>query len=812
MILSPEGVAEIIGLDRVRRRLEELAQSSPAIRAIRALRPCSDQSYIERRLRIAGELQACISFGESIPYTPNEDLGPILHAARPIGAALSSEYILEVLRAARTARLVGSFFGTRAETYAVVADEWSDLKEDKDFEKAIESVFDEEGNVRDGASKKLRRIRRDLQRARQSLRTRTNAALMSAAANGYAAENQPTIRSGRMVIPVIASFKKRVPGFVHDVSATGQTVYIEPQDCLELNNSLREFEIAESREIESIRRSLTDLVRARSDLISRNAELLVQLDLALAIARLANEMGANVPKLNQEGIVKIIEGRNPELLLVFQSRGRGPSVVPLDVELGDSFYTLLISGPNAGGKSIAMKSVALMTAMLGMGIPVPASEESTFCLFSRVMADIGDAQSVEDDLSTYSSHLENLRAMLREADESTLVLIDEAGTGTDPDEGSALAQAVLEDLTARKVRTVVTTHHGGLKVYAHNAAGVVNGSMAFDLQTLKPTFVFRLHVPGASYAAEIATKVGLPDAVIERARDLVGAEKVQLESLISSLEESNRLLDERLTEAEATLRAAEKDRNQLLSRLEALQVGKDEVERRAVEEAQDIVRQANRLVEQVVREIREAQAESARTKEARAKLERAGERLSVDSKRLQKKETARRRAGQSRARKNNGKRKSDAQVLKEGDRVLLDDGSNIGEILTIKGDEAFVAFESLQTRVAASRLIKVGGAAEQRITVRQTGRSGAHLPSLNLEHRMDLRGCRVDEAISRVVRLVDEATAANLQRVEILHGKGTGALRQAIQEYLTGSDAVSRFEQADWDEGGAGVTIVWLNA
>lgn len=348
-------------------------------------------------------------------------------------------------------------------------------------------------------------------------------------------------------------------------------------------------------------------------------------------------------------------------------------------------------------------------------------------------------------------------------------------------------------------------------MYAHNADGVANGSMAFDLQTLKPTFVFRLNVPGASYAAEIATKVGLPDAVIARARNLVGAEKVQLESLISSLEESKRLLDERLTEAEATLRAAEKDRNQLLSRLEALQVGKDEVERRAVEEAKEIVRQANRLVEQVVREIREAQAESARTKEARAKLKRARERLSADSERLKKKERARQTVKRSPVRKENGERKSEAHVLKEGDRVLLDDGSNVGEILTIKGDEVIIAFGSLQTRVAASRLIKVGGAAEQRITIRRTSSLSASLPSEKIEHRIDLRGCRVDEAISRVVTLVDEATAASLQRVEILHGKGTGALRQAIHEYLSGSDAVSRFELADWDEGGAGVTIVWLN-
>jgi len=811
MNLSPDGAADKIGLSRVRARLVELTESEPAARRAERLSYSSDTKKIVLDLKVIGELQGCLAFDDPIPYTPNADLSPILDLARPEGAALNTELILEVYHAERTTRLLHSFLVSRSEKFPSVAARWASLEPDKGLETAIERVFDDEGRVRDDASPELQRIRRDLLKTRQNLRNRIAAALSSAIEAGVAADEQPTIRSGRMVIPVLSSGKKRVTGFIHDVSSTGQTVYIEPQDCLDLNNQIRELEAAEKREIDEIRKLLTNLIRDRSDSISSNGELLIQFDLSLSIAKLGNELDATAPRINQEGIVRIVNGRNPELLLVYRARERKKSVVPLNLEIGDSFHTLVISGPNAGGKSVAMKSIGLMTAMLGMGIPVPVDEESTFCLFDDILVDIGDEQSVDDDLSTYSSHLENLKMMLKDAGANSLVLIDEAGTGTDPDEGSALARAVLESLTARKTRTVVTTHHGSLKVFANDSDGVANGSMSFDVNTLKPTFEFRQDVPGASYATEIATRVGLPDDVIQRARELVGTERVQLEALISSLEESNRVLDAQIHETEATLCQAEKDREQLTERLRSLQEGKEEIQKRAIEEADEIVGEANRVVEKVIREIRESQADSRRTRDARADLEKARDHLADDRVRLERRIKSRAGAKRKSGSPVGAFKMEDAGALKKGDQVLLDDGRAVGEILSLKGKEASIAFGDLQTRVLISRLTKVGEAAEQQVIVRQTVDSSPVLPLTTLTKRIDVRGLRVDEAISRVVAHVDQASVASLDRIEILHGKGTGALREAIQDFLPTLDSVSKIEQAPWNEGGAGVTFVYLS-
>ncbi|GMQ81632.1 MAG: endonuclease MutS2 [Rhodothermia bacterium] len=812
MNLSPDGAADKIGLSRVRARLVELTESEPAALRAARLSISSDSQKVGKDLEVIGELQGCLAFDDPIPFTPNADLSPILDLARPEGATLNTDLILEVYHAERTTRLLHFFLDARSEKFPAVASRWSSLEPDKGFESSIVKVFDDAGQVRDDASPELRRIRRDLLKTRQNLRNRIAAALSSAVADGVAADEQPTIRSGRMVIPVLSSAKKRVNGFVHDVSSTGQTVYIEPQDCFDLNNQIRELESAETREIDEIRKLLTGFIRERSGSISSNGELLIQFDLSLAIARLGNELDASVPQINNTGIVRIVEGRNPELLLVYQAQDRENSIVPLNLEIGDSFHTLVISGPNAGGKSVAMKSIGLMTAMLGMGMPVPVKPDSTFCLFDEILVDIGDEQSVDDDLSTYSSHLENLKVMLKDAGENTLVLIDEAGTGTDPDEGSALARAVLESLTARKTRTVVTTHHGSLKVFANDSEGVENGSMSFDVNTLKPTFEFRQHVPGASYATEIATKVGLPDDVIRRARELVGTERVQLEALISSLEESNRVLDARINETEATLHQADKDREQLTARILSLQEGREQIRKRAIEEADQIVRDANRVVEKVVREIRESQAESGRTREARADLEKARHQLTGDRVRLERRTKSRTAAKQDTGTPGMSIQRDEGGPLKKGDQVLLDQGQAVGEILSIKGEEATIAFANLQSRVSISRLTKVGEASEQQVVVRQTANSGPILASTSLTRRIDVRGLRVDEAISRVMAHVDRASAASLDRIEILHGKGTGALREAIQDFLPTLDSVSKIEQAPWNEGGAGVTFVFLDA
>ncbi len=803
MHLTPVTAIDKIGLATVLDRLADCVVGEPARAMVRGLSPSSERTHTESKLRVAEEFQSCLRFDDPLPFKPVDKLDFIAQKSRPEGAALDVSDFLQVRETARISRLVGDYFRKRSKTYPFISSTLSDLTPEKQLETAIDAVYNEDGQLRDSASPELRRVRREIEKTRDRLRSAIGSALKRAAEAGIAADEQPTIRAGRMVIPIRAEAKRKISGFIHDVSATGRTVYIEPALCLDLNNQIRELEVSEARVVESIRRALTKAIRDRLPALSRNADTLIRFEVHLGIGRLANDLEAVVPQLNDEGIVRITNGRNPELVLYFKDHDR--TVVPLEIEIGDGFHTLVISGPNAGGKSVAMKTVGLMTAMLGLGIPVPVGPGSTFCLFDNIIVDIGDAQSVEDDLSTYTSHLRHLNIMLESADENTLVLIDEAGTGTDPDEGAALAQAVLEDLTKRRTRTIVTTHHGDLKMYAHEAAGTENGSMAFDMETLKPTFHFQLHTPGSSYAAEIAERVGIPESVVDRARELIGGGRVRVEALIASLEARNQALQKKLEEAEEAVRAAAGERDQLVRRMEALQSGRDEVKQRALEEADEILRAANARVERVIREIKESKAEGEITREGRALLQRARDDVRVENRKISRRQSSRRR---KKSGSDSDKNRFIVGPIEEGDRVVLDGGKTVGVVLSMKASEALVAFESMQMRVESARLLKVGHDSDQQVFVRQTWQpTGVQ----KIRDRVDVRGQRVEEALSTVMTVIDAAVVANLNRLEIIHGKGTGALRAAIREYVEARPDVARSEEAPWNEGGPGVTIVWLN-
>ncbi len=521
-----------------------------------------------------------------------------------------------------------------------------------------------------------------------------------------------------------------------------------------------------------------------------------------------------MPHLNDAGVLDVRQGRNPVLLLHFQRLAEqegGPprKVVPLDLALGEDYRTLVITGPNAGGKTVAMKTVGLLTLMLAYGLPVPVDPLSSMSRFERLFVDIGDEQSIEEDLSTFSSHVANLRRMLREADARSLVLIDEAGTGTDPEEGGALAQAVLERLTEAGARTVATTHHGTLKVFAHQTDGVENGSMEFDRETLSPTYRFQARVPGSSYAFEIARRIGLDAGVLRRARTLTGAQKTALEDLIATFEARNQALALRLEQAEATREKAEAEQADYAARVEKIRAERDALRQEALDEAERIVQEANARVERTIREIKEAQAEKAATQAARAELEAfkatvEQRRDKVARRQKQRKQQAPRPAPSSEPpAPANG-------ALRVGDQVVLDEGATAAEILEIDNHEALVAFGSMKMRVELERLRKVGGPRKQQVTVRQVSQGAADLAALSARTRIDLRGYRVDEALAEVQRFLDDAVAANLHQVEILHGKGTGALRQAIHEYLAQSPFVAGFEDAPWNQGGPGVTYVTL--
>ncbi len=531
MKMISDRAAEKLGFNTLIRGLKESLVSSLGVKELDALHPVSDPEVRSRSLTYTDAVQGHLLRGETLPLQDFIDVRSYLEQASPDGAMLTAESLDEIRRVCRASRRIKTFFSR--EGYANLNRIVRPMGVLEELEKHIEDTIDSSGRVKDSASTELRQIRRRLRRCQQALREKLRELLGQAIQNGYAAENRLTMRGGRMVIPLRAEAKRKMQGFVHDSSATGQTVYIEPAVCLDLGNEVRILEAQELREIERLLRDLTNRVREHTHTIDRNLVILGKIDLLHAKAQLSIRLGGVVPKLSEEALLDIREAKNPALLLTSKSK----EVVPLTLFLGKDTRTLIITGPNAGGKTVTMKTCGLVLIMLGCGIPIPVHPESTIGSFTQVLVEIGDEQSIEQDLSTFSARIAGLQFMCKAAAEGVLMLVDEIGTGTDPAEGSALAQAVLEHFTASGALALVTTHHGTLKAYAHEAAGVVNGAMDFDGDTLRPTFQFRQGLPGSSYAFRIAQRMKFHSAVLKRARQIFGNPGVTLESLIASYRE-----------------------------------------------------------------------------------------------------------------------------------------------------------------------------------------------------------------------------------------------------------------------------------
>ena len=802
MHLTPQDAEHRLGFDRIRERLHSHVRTPYGQEKLGALRPSADAAEVARRLEKAGEMQAVLGFDDPLPLSGSVDIRPLLEHIAPEGSTASGEELADAGRVLTSLRLLHDYLKSRKVKYSGLWSVAEAIVPVQSVETTISSAIDDQGRVKDDASPVLQRITRTLADRQGKLRETLMQALRKAVSEGWATEEQPTIRGGRAVIPVRAEAKRKVQGFVHDVSATGQTVYIEPTSVLDLNNEIRELESERSREIARILAAVTAELRTHRKEIAVGLDALGRLDALAAIGRLANELGALVPALNEDRVIRLVRARNPVLLLHFRKsgpEGERREVVPLDLELGKDANTLVITGPNAGGKSVAMKSIGLMCLMAQIGIPVPADPGTSLPVLSAIFVDLGDRQSIQEDLSTFTSHLAAIRNMIEVADEGSLVLIDEAGPGTDPAEGSALAQAVLEKLTKQGALTVATTHHGGLKVFAHNTDGVVNGSMQFDRESLSPTYHFQPETPGSSYAFEIAARVGLDPVVVSRARELVGEDKVALEELIDALERTTREASEARAVIEEELAEARKAHAKYESQAETLRTERDTLRARALEEAADIVERANALVENTVREIKEAEAEREATREARKKLDEGRIRIEREVAEARQK------------RKDREEGKPVSMAIEVGDRVRLDQGTTTGEVVEIDGKEAVVAFGSMTTRTALNRLQKVADRAEQKVEIKAYPAS-PDVGAMSAVHtRLDLRGYRVDEAVGALAKFVDQAMVSGLSSVEVLHGKGTGALRNAVRDVLESRPEVTSFDSAPWNEGGDGVTIVRLS-
>jgi DNA mismatch repair protein MutS2 len=592
-----------------------------------------------------------------------------------------------------------------------------------------------------------------------------------------------------MVIPVKAEQKHSVPGFIHSSSASGLTVFIEPAATLSLNNEIRELHFKEQREIEKILRTLTIQVREVSSELLQSLEILKDLDLIYAKAKYSIEIKGNKPFLKEYGSIKIVEARHPILLL----RHPREKVIPLSMELGNGYSTLLITGPNAGGKSVAMKTVGVLVLMLQCGIHIPASPDSEFPVFKKLYVDIGDDQSIENDLSTFSSHITMLREILNSADDHSLILIDEIGAGTDPVEGGALAAVILAQLTKVGAFTIATTHQVTLKAFVHETEGMENGAMEFDQATLTPTFNFRFGVPGSSYALEIARRLGLSPAIISDAEKMAGEQKSRLEKLIVDLESRAQLLSKQLSIVDD-----EKLKyNELVESYETKLKGLREEIRltksKAIEEAKEIINKANSIIEKSIKEIKQRQADKSSIVESKQEIKLLGSEIHAMELALNEISS-------------NAPSIENNATISKGTTVKLKSNSQIGEVLQPPDASGLlqVAFDSLKMRIHVNDVVPIS-----------KPRSSAHsFAPILLEgtpkREIDVRGLYGDEALQEVDKFIDSAIVTGLHQVDIIHGKGSGALRKKITLFLQSDSRIKSHRFGEWNEGGMGVTIVDL--
>ena len=693
----------------------------------------------------------------------------------------------------------------------------------------IDAILDRYGRTKDSASAELARIRRDMSAVSGSISRNLQSILRSAQAEGWVdRDTAPTMRDGRLVIPVAPAFKRRIRGIVHDESATGKTVYIEPEAVVEANNRIREFEAEERREIVRILTAFTDVLRPLVPDIIQSYEFLSVIDFIRAKARFAESIGAIVTLPQNEPLIDWQEAVHPLLLLAHRKAGK--EVVPLDLSLDRDRRLLIISGPNAGGKSVCLKTVGLLQYMLQCGIPIPLNERSRTGIFERIFIDIGDEQSIENDLSTYSSHLTNMKYFVRHGNERTLLLIDEFGSGTEPLIGGALAEALLERFNRHRAFGVITTHYQNLKQYAEDHEGVVNGAMLYDRNLMQPLFRLSVGHPGSSFAIEIARKIGLPDDVIAEASEKVGSDYVDMDKYLQDIVRDKRYWENK----RQNIRRREKQLEELVARyeqdLEAVNSQRKAIIGEAKEAAQRIVGEANARIENTIREIREAQAEKERTRAARRELDAFKETVSQtneDDERIARKmEQVRQR--QERRKECKSKKQSPTasdpsaaqpkaeRPLATGDAVRMKGQTAVGSVLEIQGKQAVVAFGTIKSTVATERLERVDQAALKRATTRSATFLSAHTADamhekrLHFRQEIDLRGMRGDEALQAVAYFIDDAIQVGADRVRILHGTGNGILRQLIRQYLPTVPGVAHFADEDIRLGGAGITVVDL--
>lgn len=754
------------------------------------LEPSGDFPEVKKRLQATDEAVNVDRLKGGAPFGGIRDIRAAIHRAR-IGGMLNPSELLDVATTSQGGRRLRKFLESVHEDYPIslLIGITEIIDDHKPMEDRIRECIDDNAHVLDSATPELARIRHELRTSETKARERLEQMVRTPSIQKMLQDNLVTIRNDRFVIPVKQEYRGYFGGMIHDQSASGATLFIEPEAIVQLNNRVRELKLKEEAEIEKLLHALSAVVAEAADSLLGNVHALAELDFIFAKARLSREMKATLPLLNDRGFIKLKRGRHPLI--------SPDHVVPIDVELGNRYSSIIVTGPNTGGKTVSLKTIGLLSLMAMSGLFVPAEEGSQLCVFDAIYADIGDEQSIEQNLSTFSSHMTNIIRILKEMTPKSLVLLDELGAGTDPAEGSALAISILEHIHRMGCRIVATTHYSELKAYAFDTQGVINASMEFDVQTLRPTYRLLVGVPGRSNAFAIAERLGLASSIINHARGQVGEDEQRVESMIATLEENRLKAEADRLIAGQLRREVELLREQLDEERLRFEEQRDKLLERAEREAREAVAKARREAEDILTELRRLKREEAggvkdhKLSELKGRLNNAVPELKA------KKEPA------------NAKKK--AEKLEPGDEVLVANLGQKGHIVDMVNDqEMTVQLGIMKMKVNKADLELVKRAAAQKNPKTQATSGLKRTRDDNAKMELDLRGANVEEAIIEVDRFLDESYLANFGQVYIIHGKGTGVLRAGIQEYLRKHKHVKSYRIGNYNEGGIGVTVAEL--
>ncbi len=822
-MIYPHNFEQKVGFDQIRELIANTCNNTIGKAFVEKIRFSSKKDVIEKLLSQTNEFMQILSLGNPLPSNDYFDLRQEIARLKTPGTFIDQEALFELKASLNGINEIILFFAkTEDELYPELKKIIETVFVPNDLLLYAEKIIDDKGEIRDNASENLQEIRNKLNTKNRQVLRETKKAFEKAKKEGYVPDNSEiTIRNGRSVIPLRVSDKRAIGGFIHDESATGQTVFVEPPGSFELSNQIRELENEERREIIKILTDFTDSLRPYIQDIIGGYRFLGIIDFIKAKAAFSIKINASIPVLSNDKSFNFKTAIHPLLWLSHSKQDK--EVIPLDLKLDEEDRILLISGPNAGGKSVCLKTTGILQYMLQCGLPITASPNSEMRIFQNLFIDIGDEQSLENDLSTYSSHLMNMKYFLRNANSETLFLIDEFGTGTEPQLGGSIAEATLEQLNDKKAFGLITTHYTNLKLAADKTDGLINGAMLFDSKEMQPLYLLQIGKPGSSFAFEIAKKIGFPNYVLNKAKKKSGGKHVRFDQQLQQLETDKIHLQKQQLKVESVddelSRTVEKYTN-LLSELEK---SKKQIIAEAKKDALEIIENSNKAVEKTIREIKEANAEKVKTKDIRQELEEEKEKFR-ETRDREKKIKLRKKAAlpgkistKIRPNKKNEDTSKRSVVVplrgkpKDGDWVKVKDTDIVGELISISGNDAIVNVNSIKLKTSFSKL-EVTNKPKSTKTYNRSAFSGIaneiNKKAANFKLELDLRGKRVDEALSDLQKYIDEAMLISIKEVSILHGKGNGILRPIIREYLQSVDEIKHYGDASLETGGAGITRV----